>query len=74
MADFARQSDGGLVVLPDSFIIANRTEVIALAARYHLPLISPYRFYSELGGLLSYGVDVVENYRRAASYADRIAG
>jgi putative ABC transport system substrate-binding protein len=72
VADFARQPDGGLVVLPDSFIIANRAEVIALAARYHLPLISPYRFYCELGGLLCYGVDVVENYRRAASYADLI--
>jgi putative ABC transport system substrate-binding protein len=72
VADFARQPDGGLVVLPDSFIIANRAEVIALAAHYHLPLISPYRFYCELGGLLSYGVDVVENYRRAASYANLI--
>ena len=44
----------------------------SLAARYRLPTVYPYRFYPELGGLLSYGNDVVDNYRRAAAYADRI--
>ena len=63
------------VVLPDLVHHCQswRCEVIsARSGRYHLPLISPYRLYCELGGLLSNGVDVVENYRRAASYADLI--
>jgi putative ABC transport system substrate-binding protein len=47
-------------------------EVISLAARYHLPAVYPFRFYAELGGLLSYGNDVTDNFRRAATYADRI--
>ena len=72
VADFAREPKGGFVALPDSFMVANRVEVIALAARSHLALVAPYRFYPELGGLLSYGVDIVDNYRRSASYVDRI--
>ena len=40
--------------------------------RYRLPAVYPYRFFTELGGLLSYGVDVTDNFRRAATYADRI--
>ena len=68
----AREPNGGLVVMPDSFMADQRPEVISLAARYRLPVISPYRFYTELGGLLSYGNEFVDNFRRAASYADRI--
>jgi putative tryptophan/tyrosine transport system substrate-binding protein len=58
--------------MPDSFMGEHRAEVTSLAARYRLPAISPYRFYTELGGLLSYGVDLTDNFRRAATYADRI--
>ena len=58
--------------MPDSFLNVHRADVTALAARHQLPAIYPYRFYAELGGLLSYGNDVLDNYRRAASYADRI--
>jgi putative ABC transport system substrate-binding protein len=47
-------------------------EITSLAARYRLPAVYPYRFFAELGGLLSYGVDLNDNYRRAASYVDRI--
>ena len=68
----AREQDGGLIVMPDSFLNVHRADVTALAARHQLPAIYPYRFYAELGGLLSYGNDVLDNYRRAASYADRI--
>jgi putative tryptophan/tyrosine transport system substrate-binding protein len=68
----ARAPNGGLIVMTDSFLLAHRAEIISLAARYRLPTIYPYRFFTELGGLLSYGSDLIDNFRRAASYADRI--
>ena len=68
----ARQPNGGLAVMPDSFTVTHRAEVISLAARHRLPAVYPFRFFTEAGGLLSYGIDLVDNYRRAATYADRI--
>jgi putative ABC transport system substrate-binding protein len=68
----ARAPNGGLIVLPDGFTGAHRMEITALAARHHLPAVYPFRFFTEVGGLLSYGNDVFDNYRRAAIYADRI--
>jgi len=68
----AREPNSGLIVMPDAFLNVHRVDVTSLAAHYHLPAIYPYRFYTEIGGLLSYGNDVLDNYRRAASYADRI--
>jgi putative tryptophan/tyrosine transport system substrate-binding protein len=68
----AREPNAGLIVLNEDFTIAHRTEIISLAARYRLPAVYPYRFFAELGGLLSYGVDLSDNFRRAAPYADRI--
>jgi putative tryptophan/tyrosine transport system substrate-binding protein len=59
-------------VIPDIFTIAHRVQIISLAARYRLPAIYPFRFFAELGGLLSYGVDLTDNFRRVATYADRI--
>ena len=50
----------------------HRAEVTSLAARYRLPAVYPYRFFAEVGGLLSYGVDENDNFRRAATYVDRI--
>jgi putative ABC transport system substrate-binding protein len=47
-------------------------EITSLASRYSIPAVYPFRFFSELGGLLSYGNDFVDNFRRAASYVDRI--
>jgi putative ABC transport system substrate-binding protein len=72
IADFAHNANGGIAIMPDSFMVAHRDRVIALSEQYRLPLISPYRFYTESGGLLSYGPDIADNYRRAASYVDRI--
>jgi putative tryptophan/tyrosine transport system substrate-binding protein len=72
VAEFARMADGSIAVMPDSFMVARTDRVIALAMQYRLPLISPYRFYTERGGLLSYGPDIADNYRRAAGYVDRI--
>jgi putative ABC transport system substrate-binding protein len=68
----AREPNSGLIVLPGDFAITNRVEIISLAARYRLPAVYPFRFFPELGGLLSYGIDLTDNFRRAAIYADRI--
>jgi len=70
---FARDGpNGGLLVLPDNFISAHRELIVALAEKYRLPAIYPFRFFVNAGGLLSYGVDVLDMYRGAASYVDRI--
>ena len=63
---------GGLVVSPDAFTIANRGLIISLAARYHLPAIYAYRMFVTDGGLMSYGHDIHEPWRRAPSYVDKI--
>ena len=68
----AREPNGGLILMPDGFLIAHRAEITSLAARYRLPAVYPFRFYTELGGLLSYGVDLTDNFRRAATYVDKI--
>jgi putative ABC transport system substrate-binding protein len=68
----AREPNGGFIVMPEPFTIAHRLEITSLAARYRLPAVYPIRFFAELGGLLSYGVDLTDNFRRAATYADRI--
>ena len=68
----AREPNSSLIVMPDSFLNAHRVEITSLAARYRLPAVYPYRLYTKVGGLLSYGNDVFDNYRRAAGYVDRI--
>jgi putative ABC transport system substrate-binding protein len=72
IAEQAREPNGGLIVMTDSFTSVHRTEITTLAARYRLPAIYPFRFFAELGGLMSYGNDLLDNFRRAATYADRI--
>jgi putative ABC transport system substrate-binding protein len=72
IATHARVPNGGLIMMPDSFLNIHRAEITSLAARYRLPAVYPYRFFSELGGLMSYGNDPLDNYRGAATYADRI--
>jgi putative ABC transport system substrate-binding protein len=68
----ARAPNGGLIVMPDTFTDVHRAEIISLAARSGLPAVYPRRTFTELGGLLSYGIDQFDSYRRAASYVDRI--
>jgi putative tryptophan/tyrosine transport system substrate-binding protein len=68
----ARTPNSGLIVMPGAFLTTRRAEITSLAARYRLPAVYPYRNYTELGGLLSYGNNLVDNFRRAAIYADRI--
>ena len=72
IATQARAPNGGLVVMNDSFLVAHRAEITSLAARYRLPAIYPFRSFVELGGLLFYGNDLIDSFRRAATYADRI--
>jgi putative ABC transport system substrate-binding protein len=60
------------MVMPGSFFANHSEQVVALAARYRMPAIYPFRYYAELGGLMAYGNDQADNYRRAAEYADRI--
>jgi putative tryptophan/tyrosine transport system substrate-binding protein len=68
----ANEPNGGLIVMPDTFMNEHRSEITSLAARYRLPTVYPYRAFAESGGLLSYGDVLVDNFRRAASYVDRI--
>ena len=68
----AREPNGGLVVLPDISMINYREAIIALAARHRVPAIYPFRFFAASGGLMSYGTDVTEVFRRAATYVDRV--
>ena len=69
---FARGADGGLIVLSSGLAIRNRKLVVALAERHKLPAVYPFRFFVTGGGLTSYGPDLVDGYRRAAGYVDRI--
>jgi putative ABC transport system substrate-binding protein len=68
----ARVPNGGLLLPPDTTTIQHRDLVIALAAQHRLPAVYSFRFFVVAGGLMSYSVDFVEQYRRAASYVDGI--
>src|SRR5262249_28264900 len=72
VASFASLGNGGLVVLPDPTTTFSRDFVIALAARYRLPAVYPFRFFVDAGGLMSYGTDRVDSFRLTASFVDRI--
>jgi putative ABC transport system substrate-binding protein len=72
IAALARDANGGLIVLPDVSTTNYRDLIIALAARHRLPAVYPFRYFATSGGLMSYGSDLADVYRRAASYVDRI--
>ena len=72
IASFVRGSDGGLIVTSSSLAAVHRQTIITLAARYRLPAVYNYRYFTASGGLISYGADPIEQYRRAAAYVDRI--
>jgi putative ABC transport system substrate-binding protein len=69
---FAREPNGGLIVLPDPTTSNLRGSIVALAARHRLPAIYPFRYFAADGGLMSYGIDTADPFRRAASYVDLI--
>jgi putative ABC transport system substrate-binding protein len=72
IAEFAREPNSGLIVVVGTVVTIQRDLIVKLAAQYRLPAIYPYRFHVEAGGLMSYGPNLVEGYRKAASYVDRI--
>jgi putative tryptophan/tyrosine transport system substrate-binding protein len=72
IATQAREPNGGLIVIPDGFLNVHCAEIISLAARYRLPVVYPWRFFPQQGGLLSYGSEMRDEFRLAASYVDRI--
>jgi putative ABC transport system substrate-binding protein len=72
LASFASDPGGGLIVIPHQWITSNRKIIIALAERYRLPAIYGYRLFAADGGLISYGPDDVDQWRGAATYANRI--
>jgi putative ABC transport system substrate-binding protein len=69
---FAREPNGSLMVLPDVSTLNYREALIGLAARHRLPTVYPFRIFAANGGLLSYGTDVNDVFRRVASYVDRL--
>ena len=71
IAEFARSPNGGLIVTVGGTAV-NRDLIIALAAKHRLPAVYPYHYFASDGGLMSYGPDTIEQYRRAATYVDRI--
>ena len=72
IARFAGEPDSGLIVLPSTFILTHRDLISALAERYRIPAIYAFRYYSESGGLVSYGNVPADAYRQAATYIDQI--
>jgi putative ABC transport system substrate-binding protein len=73
VAAFARGTkNSGLIVTAGSFAVAHRALIIKLVAQHRLPTVYPFRFFVTGGGLISYGPDAVDPFRRAAAYVDRI--
>ncbi|HEV2547207.1 MAG TPA: ABC transporter substrate-binding protein [Stellaceae bacterium] len=72
IANVGENSQGGVIVLPDAFMLRYSAEIITHAAKSGVPAIYPFRFYAANGGLVSYGIDTNEQFRKAASYVDRI--
>ena len=72
VAAFARSPNGGLIVTSTRFAVIHRDLIITLVAQHRLPAVYPYRHYVTSGGLICYGPDQVDQFRRAASYVDRI--
>jgi putative tryptophan/tyrosine transport system substrate-binding protein len=68
----ASQSNGGLIILPSPLALVNREMIVKLAAKHRLPAVYPFRYFVSSGGLMSYGADTVEIFRRSALYVDRI--
>jgi putative ABC transport system substrate-binding protein len=72
VSEFAREPNVGLIVLVSTVATIQRELIVTLAARHKLPAVYPYRFFVEAGGLMSYGPNLIDGYRRTASYVDRI--
>src|SRR5260370_6494509 len=66
------ETESGVALVPDNFTTVHRELIISLTARFRIPAIYPYRYFAEAGGLLSYGVDAADLFRRASEYVSRI--
>jgi putative ABC transport system substrate-binding protein len=67
-----RESGSGLILVPDNFMSVHRDLIISLTAQFRIPAIYPYRYFAEAGGLVSYGVSAIDQFRRASEYVSRI--
>jgi putative tryptophan/tyrosine transport system substrate-binding protein len=72
MTDLGSAPESALIVMPGNFTTLYRQMIISLAARLRVPALYPYRYFVDEGGLLSYGIDVLDLFRRAPDYVDRI--
>jgi putative ABC transport system substrate-binding protein len=72
LATLSRDADSGLIVMPDIFTTNHRGLIVRLAAQHRLPAVYPFRYFATGGGLMSYGIDIVDLFRRAAGYVDKI--
>ena len=72
IAAMAKEPTSGLAVMPEASMGFHRIEIVSQAARHKLPTVYPYAYYVRIGGLMSYGIDLVDQYGRAATYVDRI--
>ena len=72
IAAFAREPNSGLIVTASQFAATHASFIVEAAERYKLPLVAPFRYFTMAGGLVSYGPDLVDPFRRAAQYIDRI--
>ena len=72
VSEFAHEPNSGLIVVVSTLATIRRELIVALAARHKLPAVYPYRFFVEAGGLMSYGPNLIDGYRRAAGYVARI--
>jgi putative ABC transport system substrate-binding protein len=72
IAKLGRESGSGLVLVPDNFMSVHRDLIISLTAQFRIPAIYPYRYFADAGGLVSYGVDAIDQFRRASEYVSRI--
>jgi ABC-type uncharacterized transport system substrate-binding protein len=72
IATLSRRPNSALIVMPDVFLTNNRELITALATRHALPAIYPFRYFAEGGGLISYGIDLSDIFRRAAGYVDKV--
>jgi len=71
-AALAREEPGRLMVSPGAFTSVHRDAIVAVAAKYRLPAVYGYRYITASGGLMSYGIDLNDLFRRAADYVERI--
>jgi putative ABC transport system substrate-binding protein len=72
VAAFARVPNGGLIIVGAPSLSVHRQLIITLAARHQLPAVYPIPYLTRSGGLIAYGANIVDSYRRAAGYVDRI--